>query len=152
MRFRPTPTRRPAGAVKSAKVPDDQASQLAAHRIWARAQKRLDAAKGVAEKASVAQDLINGAHGLTLGTLQEELPDYLESEGVATGWLPAAFAARIPDAADAAANATTLAKAHAVLLRNHQSLTRAIAKDVDALSLLDPTLVDSAPYVNPTGM
>jgi len=133
-------------------VPDDQASQLAAHRIWARAQKRLDAAKGVAEKASVAQDLINGAHGLTLGTLQEELPDYLESEGVATGWLPAAFAARIPDAADAAANATTLAKAHAVLLRNHQSLTRAIAKDVDALSLLDPTLVDSAPYVNPTGM
>ena len=77
-------------------MPDDQASQLAAHRIWARAQKRLDAAKGVAEKASVAQDLINGAHGLTLGTLQEELPDYLESEGVPTGWLPAAPATPTP--------------------------------------------------------
>ena len=134
----------------SAKVPDDQAIQ--AQRIWARAQKRLEAAQGVTQTASVASDLINGADGLTLGTLQEELPDYLESEGVPTGWLPAAFAARIPDAADAVANATRLAKAHAVLLRNHQTLTRAIAKDVDAQPLLDPTVVDSAPYVNPTNM
>jgi hypothetical protein len=143
-------TRRVADAIKSANVPDDQAIQ--AQRIWARAQKRLEAAQGVTQTASVASDLINGADGLTLGTLQEELPDYLESEGVPTGWLPAAFAARIPDAADAVANATRLAKAHAVLLRNHQTLTRAIAKDVDAQPLLDPTVVDSAPYVNPTNM
>jgi hypothetical protein len=139
-----------ADTIKSAKVPDDQAIQ--APRIWARAQKRLDAANGVAQTASVAQDLISGADGLTLGTLQEALPDYLESEGVPSGWLPAALAARIPDAADAAANATLLAKAHAILLRNHQGLSRAIAKYVDAQPLLDPTLVDSAPYVNPTGM
>jgi hypothetical protein len=142
-------TRRVADTIKSAKVPDDQAIQ--AQRIWARAQKRLDAAKGPAQKASVAQDLISGADGLTLGTLQEELPDYLESERAPTGWLPAAFAARIPDAADAVADATKLAKAHAILQRNHQALTRAIAKDVDAPPLLDPTLVDAVPYVNPTG-
>jgi hypothetical protein len=136
-----------AYTIKSAKVPDDRAIQ--AQRIWARAQRRLDAANGVAQTASVAQDLISGTDGLTLGTLQEELPDYLESEGVPSGWLPAALAARIPDAA---ANATRLAKAHAILLRNHQGLSRAIAKDVDAQPLLDPTLVDSAPYMNPTGM
>jgi hypothetical protein len=145
-----TATRRVADAIKSTKVPNDQAIQ--AQRIWARVQKRLDAAHGVAQKASVAQDLISGADGLTLGTLREELPDYLESEGVPTGWLPAVFAARIPDAADAVADATKLAKAHAILLRNHQGLSRAIAKDVDAPPLLDPTLVDSTPYVNPTGM
>ncbi len=136
---------RVAEAAKSASVPDDQ--QVAAQRIWARAQRRLDSAKGAAEKAALAQDLIAGADGLTLGTLREELPDYLASEGVPTGdWLDGAFAQRIPDAADAVADATRLAKAHAVLLRNHQSLTRAFAKDVDAPPLLDPSQVSPTPY------
>jgi hypothetical protein len=125
-------------------VPDDQAIQ--AQRIWSRLQRKLDAAQGPAQKASVARDLIDSAEGLTLATLQEELPDYLESCGAPTGWLPVAFAARIPAAADAVASGTKLAKAHAILQRNHQALTRAIEKDTDVPPLLDPT-----PYVNPSG-
>ena len=142
-------TQRLADAVKSARVPDDQAIQ--AQRIWSRLQRKLDAAQGPAQKASVARDLIDSAEGLTLATLQEELPDYLESSGAPTGWLPAAFAARIPAAADAVASGTKLAKAHAILQRNHQALTRAIEKDTDVPPLLDPTRVDSTPYVNPSG-
>jgi hypothetical protein len=140
---------RVSDAVKTVGVPDDQAAQ--AQRIWARTQRRLDAAKGVAQKAAVAQDLISGAEGLTLGTLREELPDYLESEGVPTSWLPAAFAARVPDAADAVADATRLAKAQAVLLHNHNALTKAFAKDVDAPPLLDPAIATTQAYSNPTG-
>ncbi len=125
--------------------------QLGAQRIWARAQRRLDAAKTVSEKASLAQNLIAGAEGLTLGTLQEELPDYLESAGVPTSWLPGALAARIPGASDAVATATKLAKAQAILLKNHQSLTSVMAKDVNVPPLLDATNVSPEPYSNPTG-
>jgi hypothetical protein len=138
-------------AVKNATVPDDQASQTGAQRIWTRLRQRLDAAKSPAEKAAAVQDLVAGAEGLTLGTLQEELPDYLQAAGAPTGWLHAAFAARLPEAADAAAEGAKLTKAHAVLQHNHQALTRAIWKDVDVPSLMDPTQVDAAPYVNPTG-
>ena len=50
------------------RVPDDQTSQVGAQHIWARARKRIDAAKGAAQKAAVAQDLVSGADGLALGT------------------------------------------------------------------------------------
>jgi transposase len=79
-------------------VPDGQHD--AAARIWSRVRDRLEKAKTTAQKASVAKDLIAGADGLTLGTLQEELPFWLKTEGVPTDWLPAAFAARIPEAVD----------------------------------------------------
>jgi hypothetical protein len=137
-------SKRVAEAVKSAKVPDDQHQGAAC--IWARAQRRLDSAKGVSEKAGVAQDLISGAEGLALGTLQEELPEYLASEGVPTDWLDNAFAARIPDAAAALAEANRLAKAHAILAHNHSSLTRAIDRDLAAPQLLDPTQAAAEPY------
>ena len=134
--------------MNSVGVPDDQAGQ--AQRIWARAPIRLDAGKTVSQKASAAQDLIAGADGLTLGTLREELPSYLQDEGVPTDWLDAAFAARIPGAADAVANATKLTKQHAVILRNHQALSRAMAQDTDVPPLLDPANVSDQPYQNPT--
>jgi hypothetical protein len=60
---------RVADTVKTATVPDDQAQQ--AQRIWARAQHRLDAAEGVAQKATAAQEMIAGAEGLTLATYRE---------------------------------------------------------------------------------
>ena len=119
-------------------VGDDQ--QQAATRIWARARHRVDAAKSVAEKVTAAQAMIAGAEGLTLAVYREELPDYLEDEGVPTdSWLDAAFAARVPGGSEAVAAATKLERAHAVLLKNHQSLTKAIARDTDPPPLLDPS-------------
>ena len=140
---------RVADAVKSVKVADDQ--HEAARRIWDRAKDRLDKAKTLAQKISVAQELIAGATGLTLGTYQEELPFFLKTEGVPTEWLAAAFAAEIPEAADAVASANRLQKSHAVLQANHQKLTRAMRQDTDVPPLLDPSSISDQPYSNPTG-
>jgi hypothetical protein len=137
-------------AVASVRVPDEQALQ--AQRIWPRLSRRLDNANGVPQKAALARDLINNADGLTLATLREELPDYLKAAGVPTDWLPGALAARIPAAADAVTNGTKLARAHAILQRNHQALTRAIDKDTEVPPLLDPTQVNATPYTNETGL
>lgn len=138
-----------ADLTKGTEVPNDQTGQ--AQMIWARAKDRLDKAKTVAQKAAIAQDLIAGADGLTLATYQAELPFYAKTEGIPSDWMPAAFAARIEGGADAVANANKLAKQHAILLRNHQALTRAMSQNTDVPRLLDPATVSDQPYSNPTG-
>jgi hypothetical protein len=130
-------------------VPEENTGQ--SQMIWARAKDRFDKAKSIAQKATIAQDLIATANGLTLATYQAELPFYLQTEGVPTDWLPAAFAARTPEAADAVATANRLQKSSAVLQANHQKLFRAFRQNTDVPPLLDPASVSDQPYVNPTG-
>jgi hypothetical protein len=54
----------------------------------------------------------------------------------------------VPGLSDAQADAITKARQHAVLLQNHQNLTKAFEKDLAAPPLLDPAKVTADPYTN----
>jgi len=140
---------RVAELTKGAGVPEEQTGQGRA--IWERTKDRIDKAKTKAEKAAVARGLIPGADGLTRAVYQQELPFLLETEGVPTDWLPAAFAASDPEAAEAVAKANRVQKHQAVLLANHQKIMRAFHQNTAVPPLLDPASISDLPYQNPTG-
>jgi len=139
-------TRRVSDLVKGTRVGADVASQLAAQRYWARAQRNLDAAKDPAKVVAAAQNLIANADEGQTRVLAEELADYLASRSVPAGWLPDALALKIFGLSNAAADAIQKAKQHAILLQNYNALTNAFAKDIAAPQLLDPTIATATPY------
>ena len=144
-------TRKTNELISGTRVGDDVASQLQAQRIWARAQRNLDAIKDPTKLIAAAQNLIANADDAAIPVLTEELGEYLESRSAPTGWLPQALAAKIPGLADAAANATVLTKQHAILQHNHRALTSAIQKDIAAPELLDPAIATADQYVDYSG-
>jgi hypothetical protein len=93
----------------------DVAAQIAAQRFWARVQRKLDAVKEPDKLAAAARDLSASADDTQIPTLNEELPDYLESRSVPTGWLP-----------DALADKILKARQRDVLAQNHAALRNAI--------------------------
>ena len=135
---------RVAAAVNSIAVPDDKSDQ--ARRIWDRTRYRLVAAGD--KKVAVAQDLIKNAEGLTLATLKEDLPDFLNAVGAPTDWVDGAIAQRVPEAAAATSDAILKARQAAILAQNHAMLTRAIANDVAPQPLLSPANVTATPYLD----
>ena len=78
------------------------------------------------------------------------MPAYLDAKQAPRDWLPAALAAKVPAAAQAAAEAKLKAKQLDMLRSNHARLTNSIVKDVDAPPLFDPSTVSTDDYVNPT--
>ena len=132
--------------VKGNRVGDDIASQLAAQRFWARAQRSLDATKDGAKAVAAARDLVNTTEDNQIPVLSEELASYLASRSLPTGWLTEALAQRIPGLAEAASDAILKARQYAVLQANHQKLQKAFDADVDAPPLLDPADQTSQPY------
>jgi hypothetical protein len=133
--------------LRGARVSDDNVEQVKAQRFWARAQRSLDACKDPAKLVAAAQDLIANADDADIPTIAEELTDYLASRGVAAGWIPTALAQRVPGLADAQTEAILAHRQHAVLLQNDRHLRNAMAKDVAAPPLQDPSLVNSEPYL-----
>lgn len=132
--------------IKSNRVGDDVASQLAATRFWARAQRTLDAQRYGAKVVAAAQNLVATASAAEIPVLAEELSDYLASRSIPTGWLSAALASKIPGLADASADATLKARQHAVVAANHQKLFKAIQSDTAVPQLIDPSTMTSQPY------
>lgn len=132
-------------ALKDTRVSPD--AEVRAGRVWQRAVRTLDTKKSPGEITAAAQALIANA-GDDLPVYVEELSPYLESRGVPTGFLTAAYAAAIPGLEDAQQDATLLAKQHAVLRSNHDRLTKAVAADVDPPQLLDPHSVDASSYTD----
>ncbi len=140
---------RVADITKGVEVPEEQTGQAKA--IWNRAKDRIDKANGIPKKVAAMQDLIGDAEGLALQVYQTEFPFYANTEGLPGDWLPAAFAARIPGAADEVAAANLLQKHQSVLIHNHQKIFRALNADTEVPPLLDPYAVSAEPYSNPTG-
>jgi hypothetical protein len=134
--------------LRGARVSDDNVEQVKAQRFWARAQRSLDAIKDPAKLVAAAQDLIANADAADIPTIAEELSEYMASRGVAAGWIPAALAQKIPGLADAQTEAILAHRQHAVLLQNDRHLRNAMAKDVAAPPLQDPSLVNSEPYLD----
>lgn len=132
--------------IKGTRVGADVASQLGAQRYWARAQRTLDVAKDPAKVVAAAQNLIANADEAQISVLAEELAAYLADRNVPTGWLSDALASKIPGLSDATADAILKQRQYAVLHHNHQALTDAMAKDVAAPQLLDPSEMTSQPY------
>jgi hypothetical protein len=118
--------------VKGIPFGDEVASQIAAQRFWARAQRTLDSIKDTPKVVAAAQDLVANADDAQVTVLVEELGDYLASRNVPIGWLPDAPASKVPGLSDAATDAIRKAKQHAILLQNHNALTNAFAKDIAA--------------------
>lgn len=140
-------TKKVSDLIKGTRVGDDVASQIAAERYWRRSERTLDSIKDLSKLTAAARDLIAGADAKTVPVLAEELADYLATRNVPTGWLPDALADKVPGLADASAQAITKARQYAVLQRNHQALTNAMAKDLAVPMLLDPSQVSAQPYM-----
>jgi hypothetical protein len=96
--------------------------------------------------AAAAQNLLADAEDSQIPALAEELPSYLRSRNVPSGWLTTALSSRIPGLSDAQAAETLSARQAAVLAANHQNLTRAIEKDTSPPPLLDPYAVNADAY------
>ncbi len=141
-------TQKTSELIKGTRVGADVASQLQAQRVWARAQRNLDAIKDPAKLVAAAQNLVANADDSQIPVLAEELSEYMDSRSAPTGWLPAALASKIPGLADATDNATVLTKQHAILQHNHRALTSAIEKDVAAPELLDPAIATADQYTD----
>ena len=89
-------TRKTGELISGTRVGDDVASQLQAQRIWARAQRNLDAIKDPTKLVAAAQNLIANADDAAIPVLTEELSEYLESRSAPTGWLPQHLRRRSP--------------------------------------------------------
>jgi hypothetical protein len=139
-------SKRVADLINGQRVGDDVASQIAAQRYWARAQRTLDSIKDSAKAATAARDLVANADDKAVPVIAEELSDYLASRGIPTGWMAEALSQKIPGLSDAQTAATLAARQAAVLAVNHENLTRAMAKDTAAPPLLDPYRVSAEPY------
>jgi len=137
--------------LKGVRVDADQASQRAAQRYWARAQRALDAAKGPGQAVATTQRLIADADPSEINVLADELGSWLADHNLPSGWLPDALAQKVPGLADAAADAALKQKQLALLSQNHAMLQRSIANDVDTQPLLDPSQVTSQTYTNSAG-
>lgn len=127
-------------------TPDNEAR---ANRVWQNAVRVLDAKSNPAQVADAARKLVANA-GDDLPVIVESLGPYLESRSVPTDWLADAYADAIPGLSDAHAEAARKTKQLAIVRSNHQRLTSAVAKDLAAPQLLDPTKVDGSAYRNPT--
>jgi hypothetical protein len=138
------------GLVQGQRVGDDVASQLKAQRDWARAKFTMDSIKDGSKAVAAARDLIASADESQLPVLAEELDSYLSARSLPTGWLTTALAQKIPGLDSAQADATLLARQHAVLAANHADLTKAFARDTAPPPLLDPyaPAINSKPYTN----
>jgi hypothetical protein len=121
-----------------------------ARRVWDRYVRLLDSQSGPAQVSAAARDLVASADPADIPVLREELPAYLDAKQAPRDWLPAALAAKVPAAAQAAAEVKLKAKQLDMLRSNHARLTNAIAKDVDAPPLFDPSTVTADDYVNPS--
>jgi hypothetical protein len=121
-----------------------------ARRVWDRYVRLLDSKSGPAQVSAAARDLVASADPADIPVLREELPAYLDAKQAPRDWLPAALAAKVPAAAQAAAEAKLKAKQLDMLRSNHARLTNSIVKDVDAPPLFDPSTVSTDDYVNPT--
>jgi hypothetical protein len=132
--------------IKGNRVSQD--GRAAADAFWHRKERLLDSIKDPSKLVAAAQDVVANADDDQIPTLSEELPDYLASRKVPAGWLPSALSSRIPGLADAQADSILQARQLAVLQRNHDTLTNAMAKDVAAPPLLDPSQVDATPYTD----
>jgi hypothetical protein len=132
--------------LRSSRVGDDTASQLAAQRYWDRAQRTLDSQKDGAKVVAAARDLIENASAADVPVLSEELSSYLATRSLPTDWLSGALANKIPGLADATADATLKARQLAVIAANHQKLQRAMQSDTDVPALIDPGTMNSTPY------
>jgi len=141
-------------AIAGLTVPDGQHD--AARRIWDRDRYQLDAAKDIAAKVAVAQDLIAQAKDLELRTLQEELPAYFKTQKLPGGkpvpmdWLIPALAARIPGQDDTKSDAILKQRQVGVLAQNHAMLNNAMEKDLPAPPIYSPysAAITSEPYTN----
>ena len=79
--------RRVNDLIKGTRVGPEVADQLAAQRVWARAQRCLDAAQDQGAIVAAAQKLLDGASESELPVYAEELGSYLASRNVPSGWL-----------------------------------------------------------------
>jgi hypothetical protein len=140
--------RKVADTVSNTRVAPEQEAR--ANRVWQNAVRVLDGKSSQSQIVSAARDLIANA-GDDLPVFVESLGPYLESRNVPTGWLPAAYAEAIPGLSDAVDDAAVKTKQLAMVRSNYQRLTNAVAKDLAAPQLLDPSTVTAAPYTNPAG-
>jgi hypothetical protein len=79
--------RRVNDLIKGTRVGPEEADQLAAQRVWARAQRSLDAAQDQGAIVAAAQKLLDGASESELPVYAEELGSYLATRNVQSGWL-----------------------------------------------------------------
>ncbi len=81
--------------VRAALSPNgDAAAESRAARFWHRNERLLDAKQ---DKFTAAQDLVKSASREELGTLLQELPAYLQANGLETGWLDIYVASIVPE-------------------------------------------------------
>ena len=132
--------------IKGNRVGDDTASQLAATRTWAPAQRVMDPIKDGAKVVAAARDLIDNADDDEIPTLSEEMSSYLASRSLPTDWLTEALAPGIRGLSEARSTAILKARQYAVLHANHQKLQQAFESDIDVAPLIDPSDMTSQPY------
>ncbi|OBJ38799.1 hypothetical protein A5621_13055 [Mycobacterium colombiense] len=135
-------------AVRGLRVAPEAEDRAA--RVLRRYQRVLDSKSSPAEISAAARELVASADPQDIPVLAEEFPSLLASKQAPADWLPAALAARVPGAADAATEAKLKGKQLAVLRSNHARLSNSIRKDIDAPPLLDPANVIAGDYTNPS--
>ena len=128
-------------------APEAEARAL---RVWSRVMRTLDSKSGPARISAAARDVVANADPADIAVLRDELPAYLDGKGAPSDWLPAALAAKVPSAAEAATEAKLKLKRLGALHSNHDRLTRAFKADVDVPPLFDPAKITGEDYVNPS--
>jgi hypothetical protein len=124
----------------------------AANWYWQSAVRNFDATNGPAQIASAAQALIANADAAQQRALADQLPSYLASRNVPTGWLPGALAAGVDGLSDAVADAKVATKQLGVLRQNYSQITAAMAKDLAVQGIMDPASVTADDYQNPANL
>jgi chromosome segregation ATPase len=105
----------------------DTAAELRATRYWNRTKAILGNAK---EGAGIAaQKLIANADREQLGTLLQELPDYLQTHGQTSDWIDAVVAQAVPEYGAARTQLTKAQNALLVTRSNAESLRKTFRQE-----------------------
>ena len=109
-------------------APDgDLETELRATRIWQRTKHLLDN-KDSAAKVSVAAKLVDDAEPAELATYLQELPAYLDAEGLPSDWMNSVLEDKVPSVAEKMNKRTLAVKALAGIQNNADRLAKAAAE------------------------
>ena len=114
--------------------PGDGATESRNQRSWDRQRRILDAAPS-GEIFKAATELLTTVPAAQLGTLLEELPDYLKARGTQSDWLESAVAERIPQLASAREDLRVARQAQVIIRHSAATLKKAIKNGRPAVAL-----------------
>jgi hypothetical protein len=128
--------------IDALKADGDLHAEIKATRIWARTKHLLDSQDSAA-KVSTAAKLVNDAKPAELATYLQELPSYLEAEGLPSDFLNPILEQKVPAVANAINQHTLAVKASAGITNNAARLGKAAAEGRQTyIALLDYSVFD----------